>query len=63
MGLRSEMSPSGAAQSEVVAMAADNREVIKGNRIAIFDIVWFVELLWESSACRVIIKLGEAAVR
>ena len=57
------MSPSGAAQSEVVAMAADNREVIKGNLIAVFDIVWFVELLWESSACRVIIKVGDVAVR
>jgi hypothetical protein len=57
------MSPSGAAQSEVVAMAADNREVIKGNRMAIFDVMWFVELLWESSACRITIRVGEAAVR
>jgi hypothetical protein len=37
--------------------------VIKGSLIAVFDIVWFVELLWESSACRVIIKVGDVAVR
>jgi hypothetical protein len=44
-------------------MAADNRKVIKGSRIAVFDVVWFVELLWKSSACKIDAQVGDAAVR